>query len=299
MGATSFYEQSEKNKLMSIGLLVLVFAVIAAFAWLIGTTMNPEAAFSMGIIAIIISMLYTIGSYYYCDKLVLASVKAREPNPKVLKEKQFQQAVDNMALAAQLPRPRAYIIDSPEINAFATGRNPKHAVVCVTTGALEKLDKVELDVANYDMQFTTIVAVAVGVAAIMSDIWIRGSLAESGENRGGILVLVGLLLAVLVPIIVRLVQLAISRKREFMADAGGAKLTRYPEGLARALEKIAGLNKPMQVNAAVAPLFFASPLKSDLSDEDPGFIANLFATHPPIKERIKALRSMQGMPAAK
>jgi heat shock protein HtpX len=211
--------------------------------------------------------------------------------------------VENLTIAAGLPMPRVYIIADSAPNAFATGRDPKHGVVCVTTGLLEKLNKVELEgvlahelshIGNYDIRFMTLVVVMVGTITLLADWLLRFSFfgGRSRENRdsNGIFLLIGLVLAILSPIVATLMQLAINRKREFLADASGALLTRHPEGLASALEKIAGDQEPLEAaNKATAPLYIVNPLKGDSAKS---FLAGLFNTHPPIEERIKRLREM-------
>jgi len=208
-------------------------------------------------------------------------------------------SVEGLSIAAGIPKPKIYVIDDDDINAFATGKDPKHASIAVTRGALENLDRNELEgvighelshVRNYDIRFAMLVAVLVGLIAIVSNLLVRSWIWGGRGNRNdrdnmGILILVGIALAVISPIIVRLVQLAISRRREYMADASGAQLTRYPDGLADALEKIKKYNEgKMKVSEAVSHLFISDPNKSPLDE--------LFATHPPIEKRIEILRAM-------
>ena len=252
----------------------------------------PESFFTIMIIAIIFSIIYLLITYYKSDKIAIASVGAKPASRE--KHKQYYSSVEGLTIASGLPMPKLYIMNSSQINAFASGRNPENAVVCVTDGALEKLDKNELEgvlahelshIANYDMRFMTLVAVMVGMIAIISEIflrslWLRGNDRESRGNA--ILMIVGLVLAILAPIIVQLVQLAISRKREYMADASSVKFTRYPKGLINALKKIQAEHSlpEKKISKAIAPLFFANPFK------------NLGSTHPPIEERIKVLERM-------
>jgi len=249
-------------------------------------------------IALIFSLLFTFFSYYYSDKIVLASVRAR---PATRKENTYLvNVVEELAIAAGVPTPRIYVIDSDELNAFATGRDPEHAVVCVTTGLMRILNRSELEgviahemshINNYDVRFATLVAVMVGMIVIIADMfrrsmWYRGGDRDRDDDKGGILIFVGLLFAILAPIFVKLVQLAISRKREYLADSNGAYLTRYPEGLADALEKIKRNNTgSLRVSRAVAPLFIVNPFSSKK-------IAELFSTHPDIDSRIEKLRNM-------
>ena len=245
------------------------------------------------IIAIIFSISYILVSYYNSHKIAIASVKAT----KAYKDdyKQYHDLVEGLTLASGLPKPELYIMHSKQINAFASGRDPQHAVVCVTEGALEKLDKNELEavlahelghIASYDMRYMTLVAVMVGIIAIISQIFLR-SLWFSG-GRGGndkskaIFMVIGIVLAIIAPIVVYMVQMSISRKREFVADASAVKFTRYPDGLIRALKKIQADNSPPEkkVSKAVAPLFISNPF------------GGLSSTHPPIDKRIQALERM-------
>jgi heat shock protein HtpX len=217
--------------------------------------------------------------------------------------------VENLAITAGLPMPKVYIIQDPVPNAFATGRDPEHASVAVTTGLMERLDKNELQgvvahemshVGNYDIRLMMIVAILVSVIALISDIFIRSRWLSFGRSRDdnngggnlqGILMIVALVAAILAPFIAMIIQLAISRKREFLADASGALLTRYPEGLASALEKISVYSAPMQkVSSATEHLFIANPLGEGKKVKKQSYFAKLFSTHPPIEERVKALR---------
>ena len=216
--------------------------------------------------------------------------------------------VEGLAIAAGVPAPRCYVIDDTAPNAFATGRNPQHAVICVTTGILQKLDRVELEgvvahemshIKNYDIRLQTVVVVMAGVVALLSDWMLRSFFWGGGRRRGGregrggggagaILVVVGLALALLAPLFATIIQLAVSRKREFLADASGAMLTRYPAGLASALRKISADTEPLEAaNKATAHLYIVNPLK-DIK----GAVNKLFSTHPPIEERIAALEKM-------
>lgn len=246
--------------------------------------------------AVVISLGMTWTSYYHGDKIALRSAGARQikkaDNPHVYR------MVENLAITAGLPMPKVHIIDSPALNAFATGRDPEHASVAVTTGLIHALENEELEgvlahemshVKNYDIRVMTIVIVLVGALSLLSDMFFRARL-FGGNNRdsraGGVLAIVGLVLLILSPIIANLIQLAISRKREYLADASGALLTRYPEGLARALEKISKSTQPLRTaNAATAHLFISNPFKAKS-------VSKLFSTHPPIADRIAKLRRM-------
>lgn len=248
--------------------------------------------------------MMTFGSYYWSDKIVLAVSRARP----VTKEEYpyLYNVVEGLTIAAGLPMPRCYVIDDTAPNAFASGRNPKNSVIVVTEGLLKKLDRAELEgvvahemshIKNYDVLVQTLAVVMVGVAVLLSD-WIlrsffwgggrRRSREKGGGNAAVILIAVGLVLAVLSPMIAQLIRLAVSRKREFLADASGALLTRYPPGLASALRKLDADREPLEAaNKATAHLYIVNPLK-DIK----GKVNSLFSTHPPIAERIAALEKM-------
>jgi heat shock protein HtpX len=297
------YEQIASNKRKSFFLVFFFLALIFLLAWLF------EQIMGMGtgglIFAVILAVGMTVGSYYYSDKVVLAMSKARPVTKEELPY--LYNVVEGLTIAAGLPPPRCYVIDDTAPNAFATGRNPKNSVIVVTTGLLEKLNRVELEgviahemshIKNYDVLLQTLTVVMVGVVALLSD-WMRRSFWWGGGRRktsgsgkaggaGAIVVAVGLVMAILSPLIAQLIRLAISRKREFLADASGAMLTRYPPGLASALRKISADREPLEVaNKATAHLYIVNPLK-DLR----GAVNKLFSTHPPIEERIAALEKM-------
>jgi heat shock protein HtpX len=254
-------------------------------------------------IALILSGLMSFGSYYYSDKIILGMSSAKQISKKDNPE--FFRIVENLCIATGLPMPKLYIINDSAPNAFVTGRDPKHAVVCATTGILDKLNKTELEgviahelshIRNFDIRLMAIVTILVGLVALLADFFMR-SLWFSGNRRNresnnvqGIFLFIGIILAILSPIIATLIQLAVSRKREFLADASGALLTRYPDGLASALQKIAKDKEPLEVaNNATAHLYIANPFKGKISTS---WFAGLFNTHPPIEERIRILRSM-------
>jgi heat shock protein HtpX len=255
---------------------------------------------------VIVSMGMAAAGYFSSDKVVLAISRAR---PVTKDEYPYlYNVVEGLAIAAGLPAPRCYVIDDTAPNAFATGRNPQTAVICVTTGILDKLNRVELEgviahemshIKNYDVRLQTLVVVMAGVVALLSDWILRSFFWGGGRRRGGragrggggagaILIVVGLALAALSPFIATIIQLAISRKREFLADASGAMLTRYPAGLASALRKISADTEPLEAaNKATAHLYIVNPLKNIK-----GSVNRLFSTHPPIEERIAALEKM-------
>jgi len=248
-------------------------------------------------VAIIFSIFMNVASFWWSDKIVLKLSKARPASRKEFFD--LYTVTENLSIAAGLPMPKLYVIDDPAPNAFATGRDKEHAVVAVTTGLLSKLERVELEgviahelshIGNRDILLMSVVVVLVGFVAILSDIFLRGMIFGGGRDNnreGGVLAIVGIILIILSPIIATLIKLAISRRREFLADASGALLTRYPEGLANALAKISSYNMPMKkTSTATAHLFIVNPLKEKTS------FSNLFQTHPPIDERIKILREM-------
>jgi heat shock protein HtpX len=293
----SFYDEINKNRRNSFLLGVLAFSFLVVFIYVMGEIFAPESSIFILIFSTIFVFLYTYGSYMYGDKVVLSATGARSVNENDPKYVTLVNAVDNMAIASGIPKPKIYVMESEEMNAFATGRDPKHSSVAVTTGLLKRMNRNELEgvighemshIQNYDIRFATLVAVLVGLIAIMSNALLRSWRFRSGDREDrnlGIFILIGFILAIFAPIVTRIVQAAISRRREFLADASSAKLTRYPEGLASALEKIKKYNEgKMNVSEAVSHLFFTDPNRSALD--------SLFATHPPIDERIKILRKM-------
>jgi heat shock protein HtpX len=272
--------------------MFVIFAVIILLGYVISFAYAPDLFFSIMIFSIIISISYLLITYYNSDKIALLSVNAREAKRE--NSKLYYDVVEGLTIASGLPMPRLYVMPSKQINAFASGRNPKKSVICVTEGALEKLDRRELEgviahelghIESYDIRYMTLVAVMVGIISIISEIFLRSLWFRSSDrdnNKGNaIFMLIGVILAVLAPIFVYFVQLAISRKREFSADAMAVKFTRYPPGLIGALEKIKYQNAPeKKINKAVAPLFFANPFKE------------LGRSHPLIEKRIEALKRM-------
>jgi heat shock protein HtpX len=286
-----FRDAIARNKRKSFFLMVVVFLVIVVLGYVISYAFEPGLFFTIMIFSIIISISYILISFYNSDKIALFSVGAREA--KRGEYKQFYDIVEGLTIASGLPMPKLYIMPSKQINAFASGRDPHHSVVCVTEGALEKLDKRELEgvlahelghIESYDIRFMTLIAVMVGIISIISQIFLRSLWFRSGnndDNRGSIFMIIGIILAILAPIFVFFIQMAISRKREFTADASAVKFTRYPAGLISALKKIEQGNQPeKRINKAVAPLFFANPFRE---------IGN---THPPIQKRIEVLQKM-------
>jgi len=296
------YEQITRNKLKS-AFLVLFFV---AFVFLMVWVFQEVTGWGKGgfVLALIISLTMALSGYYYSDKIVLTLSHAR---PVSREEYPYlYHTVEGLAIAAGMTTPRCYVIDDTAPNAFATGRNPKNSVICVTTGLLQKMNRLELEgviahemshIKNYDVLLQTTAVVMVGIVALLSDWMLRSfwwgsgrrrARSRSGGNAGAILLLVGLALAILSPLVAKLIQLAISRRREFLADSTGAMLTRYPAGLASALRKIAADPEPLEVaNKATAHLYIVNPLKNVK-----GKVNKLFSTHPPIGERIEILERM-------
>lgn len=291
------YSEIASNKRRTVILMALFTAVILLAGYAIGQTSGY--GYNGLLLAALFSFLMTLFSYFKGDKIALLSAGAKtivkEDNPY------FYRLVENLAITAGQPMPKLYMIDDSAINAFACGRSPVYASVAVTRGALEKLTNEELEgvlahelshIKNYDVRLMTVVSALLGTIIILGDfVWrmrLFGGRSRDRENNGNPIVLVvGLILLILSPIIGQLIQLAISRRREFLADASGALLTRYPEGLARALEKIASENIPLKrATTATAHLFISSPFGKK------GSISKFFMTHPPLEERIALLRGM-------
>ena len=298
MARLSFDNEIRRNKIKSVLLMGVIIIFFIILGYIISALIDPSYFFIIMIISIIFSISFTLYSFYNSDKIALASVNAK-PASKVY-HKELINSVENMALASGLPMPRVYVMESEQINAFASGRDPKNAVICVTTGALKKLSKQELEgviahemghVANFDIRFITFVAVSVGIISIIAEIFLRSLWFSSNDNKGkggAILIILGIIFAILAPIVAQLVSLAISRKREFGADATGVKFTRSPTGLANALKKIKGDSISQQDKhhypKAMASLFISNPFKSK--------IKGLFSTHPDVDERIARLERM-------
>lgn len=295
----TLYAQAESNIRKTWLYLTFFLLFIIAIGWFLSYYYQDQTILY---VATIFSVLTSFSSYWFSDKIILAMTKAREV--KHSENPELYHIVENLCITAGLPPPKIYIIDESQPNAFATGRNAKHAVVAVTRGLLEKLEKPELEgviahelshIGNKDMLLQTIVVILAGIIVNLSNIFLRmsffgGGKRDSDSRSGGILALLGIVAIILAPIAATLIQLAISRKREFLADASGALLTRYPEGLARALEKISKDPNPLRVaNNSTAHLFIATPFRGKQSV---GWFAKLFMTHPPIEERVKALREM-------
>jgi heat shock protein HtpX len=306
----TFYEQESANRRESLLLVVVVMAVLAALGFAIGYGTSGAVAGGVAVTggALALGTVLSLGSYFGGDKLVLGSSGAKEVDPA--SAPQLVNVVQEMALAAGVPMPKVYIIDDTAPNAFATGRDPQHASVAITTGLLQKLDREELQgvlghelshVRNFDIRFSLLVAVLVGSIALLADFFLRftfwgGGRRDSNDRGGGglaaIVFVVAIVLAILAPIFARLVQLAVSRQREYLADASSVELTRNPQGLERALAKIAGDKEVLEVaNRATAHLYFTNPIKKFEQRS-----SSIFSTHPPIVDRINRLRKLTGEP---
>lgn len=280
--------------------LFVAFVVIAAYV--MGNALGYGNSWLF--IAVVLSVISSLASYYWGDKMVLAMSGARPADRQ--RDFDFFTVAENLAIAAGIPTPKLYVIDDTAMNAFASGRDPEHAVVCATSGILTRLERRELEgviahelshIKNFDTRLMAVVAVLVGTIAFLADMFMRTLWWGGGrrsrdrdDNLGGILLIIGIALAILSPIIATMIQLAVSRKREFLADASGVYLTRYPEGLAKALEK---LHKDKEVleaaTNATAHLFITNPFKGKNFG---AWFSGLFDTHPPIAERIKILRAL-------
>jgi len=300
MERRSFHDEQSRNKRDSVLLAIVVSAVLFALIVSISYIWDPASVYFMVPVGVVITPIYTWSSYQYGDRVVLMSTNAQ---PATGSRYIFlNDTVEGLAIGAGIPKPDVYVMPSRELNAYATGKDPEHASIAVTQGLLDTLDRQELEgvlaheishIKNRDVQFMTLVAVLVGLAGILSNMilrsyWWGGRRSKRDRDSGQIgliIIVVGFLLAIFAPIASRLVQLAVSRRREFLADASAAELTRYPDGLADALEKIGKLNSGhMKVSESVSHLFISDPNRSALDA--------IYSTHPPIEERVKRLREM-------
>ena len=283
-------------------LMAAFFGIVIAIGWVFSAAYgNPGILY----IAVIFSIVMNVISYWFSDRIVLSLHRAKPVDPA--RDLEVHRVLENLSITAGLPMPKFYIIDDPAPNAFATGRNPAHAAVAVTTGLLKILDRSELEgvlahelshIGNRDMLVSTIAVVLVGFISILSDMFMRSMWYRNDDDRGragGIIIVIGIVLSVLAPLIASLIHMAISRRREFLADASGALLTRYPDGLASALGKIGAYARPLRTATnATAHLFLENPFGADRPatgrERRVPWIVRIFSTHPPIGERIAALR---------
>ena len=298
----TLYTQIAANKRRTAIFMAGFFVLLIGLGYVFSYIYNN---YLILIIVAVVAIVQSFVSYYWADSITLsisgATPLEKKDNPELYR------IVENLSITAGLPTPRIYIIPDMAPNAFATGRDPEHAVVCVTAGLLQIMDKQELEgviahemshIGNYDIRLMTIIVVLVGIVALLSDFFLRWTWFGGGRRRsnnsgdgqlGLIMLIIAIVLAILAPLAATLIQLAISRKREFLADANGALLTRYPEGLASALEKIARSNMPLaEANKATAHLYIENPF----GEKRTGVMNSLFDTHPPVEERIKILRQM-------
>lgn len=290
------YQQIDSNKRKSFWLMILFILVIGGLGW--AWSEYTQDGYVIMFFALALATIMSLTSFYNGDKIALAQAGAKaikkDDNPYVWR------MVENLSITAGLPMPKIYIINEPAMNAFATGRDPKHASIALTTGIINNLENEELEgviahelshVKNYDIRLMMVVIICVGVITLLADWMLRSFMwrdhRDNNNNKSGVIfIIIGIILAILSPLFAKLIQLAVSRKREFLADASGALLTRYPEGLARALEKISQQNMPLaHANKATAHLYISNPFKGKKPSK-------FFSTHPPIEERITALRSM-------
>lgn len=296
--STTIYSQIGSNKTKTWLIMIAFIAFFFIVSYVLGRALGYGSSWAG--MMLIISGLASFFSYYNSDKIVLSMAGAKLADKKNYRT--LYTTVENLSIAAGLPMPKVYVVEDPSPNAFATGRDPKHAAVAVTTGILEKLNKVELEgviahelshVGNYDTRLMGVVSILVGSLAILADVFLRSMFwgGRDDDRRGNnqIFMILGLVFAILTPIIATLIQLAISRKREYLADASGALLTRYPDGLADALIKIAHDPRPVKnANNGTAHFYIEDPFKGKKTN----MLVKLFSTHPPVEDRVRILREM-------
>lgn len=306
--ATTFYNQIAANRRNSVLLAGLVACILAALGFVIGYLLSgrPAGAVAVTLFAVVLAAVMSVGAYFGGDRLVLAASAAKPVDERTAP--QLMNVVRELSIAANIPMPKVYLIDDTAPNAFATGRDPAHASIAVTRGLLEKLDREELQgvighelshIRNFDIRFALLVGVLVGSVALLADLFLRWTWWTGGRRssrRGGggaaLLFVIAVLLAIVAPLAARLVQLAVSRQREYLADASSVELTRNPYGLQRALAKIALDREPLEVaNRATQHLYFANPIKKWEERS-----SSLWSTHPPIIDRINRLRQLTGEP---
>jgi len=307
----NIYEVQSSNKTKSAIIIVFFTIFVALAVYFISSAMGIYMGYEPGGlgfagIALIISGLMSFGSYYFSDRIVLGISQARLADRK--RDFDFYTVTENLAIGAGIPKPKLYVIEDSATNAFATGRDPEHAVICATRGLLDKLTRTELEavmahemshIRNYDIRLMSVVAVMVGLVALLADMFMRMSFYGRGnkDNKksgeiGAIVLVLGIIFAILSPIVANLIKLAISRRREFMADAGAVAITRQPGGLISALKKISADTEPLEAaNKATAHLYIANPFKDKVKSGARWF-AGMFNTHPPVAERIKILQQM-------
>jgi heat shock protein HtpX len=299
------YQLIASNKRKSLVIITLFITFIVGASYVM--TQGLGYGLDMVGIALIISGITSFASYYWSDKIILAISGAREAKREEFFD--FYTVTENLVMGQRMPMPKLYVIDDSAMNAFATGRDPEHGVVCATTGLLHRLNRAEIEavvahelshIQNYDIRLMSVVTILVGLIALLSDMLLRSTMwgrsrkddRDSNSQIQIIMFVAGIILAILSPIIAQLIQLAISRRREFLADSSAVGMTKNPEGLAKALLKLSGDQEPLEAaNKATAHLYISNPLKNVHGGV--GMFANLFQTHPPIEERVKALREMK------
>ncbi len=307
----NIYEAKRANKIKSsvvvFGFVIFVALTVYILSRALGYYWGYETG-GLGIagFALIISGFISYGSYYFSDQIVLTISKAKEAKRKDFFN--FYTIAENLAIGSGIPKPKLFVIEDSAPNAFATGRDPEHAVICATTGLIDKLTRTELEgviahelshIRNYDTRLQSLVAVMVGLIALLGDWLLRANFyagksdRDGNNNAGSLIILVGIVFAILSPIIAQLIQFAISRRREFMADAGSVSLTRQPRGLISALVKISKDVEPLEVaNKATAHLYITNPFRGKRIHGSVGWFSNLFNTHPAVEERIKILKEL-------
>lgn len=298
-------EQINQNKFKTWVIMAVFSVIVGLVVWIFANSLGYTGSGAIGYVGmgLLIAGIMNFVAYYFSDKMVLALTGAKPLNKNEAPE--VFQIIENLARNSRISMPKVYIVNDPSPNAFATGRDPNHAAVAVHTGILERLDKRELEgvlahelshVRNYDIRVMAIVSLLAGTLALLSDFFMRSLLFGGNDNRenknGGILIILGIVAAIIAPIAAQLIRLSVSRHREFLADASGAALTHYPEGLARALEKISSYTQPSKTaSTATAHLYISNPLGGG-GKKTTSWLANLFNTHPPVEERIHILRSL-------
>lgn len=293
----SLYTQQSRNVARTWMLMGVFLVLVIAIGYFLAWYLNDSIVLY---IAVAFSLIMNVTAYWFSDKIALASSGAHPAEGAAYLE--LNRIVENLAITAGLPKPRVYVIEDPAPNAFAAGRDAAHSVVAVTTGLMERLDRSELEgviahelshIGNRDILVMTVAVVLAGFISIIADLFLRMSMfgGENRENRNPVVLAIGIIGIIIAPIAAQLIQLAVSRKREFLADASGALLTRYPDGLASALAKISSYQAPMRgANHATAHLFISNPFGAH---EAGRFIAKIFSTHPPVEERIAALKGLR------
>lgn len=295
----AMYDAIASNKMKSYLLFFFFFIIIIVLSAVFGLIFD----WPIGLLALILGVVWGLASYFISDRMVLAISGARP-----VKKTEFPHvyhSIEGLAIAAGIPTPQMYVIDDTALNAFATGRDPEHSAIVLTTGIIQKMNRAEIEgviahemshIKNRDVRLMVLSAVMVGVIALLADVLLRSVIiggSRSNRKNGGVIILIGLFFAILAPISAFLIRMALSRKREYLADANGALLTRYPAGLASALEKIKNDKEPLEAaNRATAPMYIANPFKRSSGLSALISLGGAFSTHPPIEERIKKLRMM-------